>query len=755
MKQQQGKSKQEKAWYKAIDFPELKTLMTKEQADAYRKLQESGGSGNSSSDGSNSSSGEKENTHPNPERIAELAKIARDVLTKAKGMGKDTKVTCPLCSGDRCFINRKTGVFHCWTCSGAGRLKELIYEQKAGQDSGSADPNYYVKARNRKGKKNDEVPMLPSDYKPISLRVRTCLYPIYPFDSEEKQKEFYEKFHPANARSLDRKAKGTLTAEQLKSLQAQVQRYCQAMGFSTEVLKRERVMCAQIYRKTDDAQSEDPKGCELVPAIAYCNRIYGEIVNVKFRSVLQNPITGEWSKDFIQESPTTPLAPYGIDSICPERPDAGDISQLVFTEGEKDRLTLLSCGIPYALSIPSGADSNIEENNEAFESWIDEADEIIICGDSDRPGRKLVKRLLDHYAVKARLAQLPPSCKDISEVYQRFGAEEVRRIIAEAKRVGNEEVYDTELHKQDIVEVMLGHYDHGYEIGMGPLTDHIFHPTSDGGLIILTGIPNSGKTDFLNCMMTHLMCHCHKKIAFFSFELTDKRKHYRNIARIALGEANLEQYGNTPDSRQNEAYIKGTLSHTVDYLNNHMFDFVLKEQTLPTPATIIHAAEKQRKSKGLHYLVIDPYIFVNVSEGHERSTETEQVKVMLTSIQNWSRMHGIWTVIVAHPRIQRKDGTQADYSDLSLYDIAGSAQWANLADYLFTVKRVNKPEEHKLYTVVNMLKVRDQEFCQTGKVYYVRQPCGRYDERASEEECIAEQAGKILQKDEESWIEMT
>ena len=109
--QQQGISKQEKAWYKAIDFPELKTLMTEKQADAYKKLQESGGSGNSSSDGSNSSSGGKENTHLKPELIAELANIARDVLTKAKGMGKDTKVTCPLCSGDRCFINRETGVF--------------------------------------------------------------------------------------------------------------------------------------------------------------------------------------------------------------------------------------------------------------------------------------------------------------------------------------------------------------------------------------------------------------------------------------------------------------------------------------------------------------------------------------------------------------------------------------------------------------------------------------------------------------------
>lgn len=279
--------------------------MTEKQADAYKKLQESGG---------------KENTHPNPELVAELANIARDVLTKAKGKGKDTKVTCPLCSGDRCFINRETGVFHCWTCSGAGRLKELIYEQKAGQDSGSADPNYYVKARNRKGKKNDEVPMLPSDYKPISLRVRTCLYPIYPFDSEEKQKEFYEKFHPANARSLDRKAKGTLTPEQLKSLQAQVQRYCQAMGFSTEVLKRERVMCAQIYRKTDDTQSEDPKGCELVPAIAYCNRIYGEIVNVKFRSVLQIPSPANGARTSSRNRPPPRSHPTASTASVPNAP---------------------------------------------------------------------------------------------------------------------------------------------------------------------------------------------------------------------------------------------------------------------------------------------------------------------------------------------------------------------------------------------------------------------------------------------------
>ena len=581
------------------------------------------------------------------------------------------------------------------------------------------------------------------------------LYPIYPLESDEERQQFLEHFHSPQLAISCPKARPLLSPQEIESLQNQVKSYIQAMNLSPETVKKAGVMCAYMHKKADDGKSEDPHGITLVPAIAYCNYLDGKIINVKFRSVVLNPSTGEWSKDFAQESPTKPCAPYGIDSINPIRPDAEPVSQLIITEGEKDRLTLMSCGFPYVLSIANGAQTNIDESHEAFEEWIAQVEEIIICGDTDRPGRGMVKALLNAYTARAKVVHLSGNRKDISDVYAAFGANEVRRIIQEAEDVAAQDIYDLHQHEPDILEVMMGNYDKGYDVGMGMLTDRIFHPTSDGGLIILTGIPNSGKTDFLNCMMTHLMCHCHKKIAFFSFELTDKRKHYRNIARIALGEANLEQYGNTPDSRQNEAYIKGTLSNTVDYLNNHMFDFVLKEQTLPTPATIIHAAEKQRKGKGLHYLVIDPYIFVNVSEGHERSTETEQVKVMLTSIQNWSRMHGIWTVIVAHPRIQRKDGTQADYSDLSLYDIAGSAQWANLADYLFTVKRVNKPEEHKLYTVVNMLKVRDQEFCQTGKVYYVRQPCGRYDERASEEECIAEQAGKILQKDEESWIETT
>ena len=128
------------------------------------------------------------------------------------------------------------------------------------------------------------------------------------------------------------------------------------------------------------------------------------------------------------------------------------------------------------------------------------------------------------------------------------------------------------------------------------------------------------------------------------------------------------------------------------------------------------------------------------------------MRLMLTKLQAWSRTRHIWTVVVAHPRIQYKDGHEA-FPPLDIYSVAGSAQWANLADFLLTVNRISKPEEGKMFTIVEMLKVRDQEFCHPGKVYYVRQPCGRYDERESENDCIAEaMQGKVKTLDRKSVV---
>lgn len=770
---QQNQNRNEKPRYYATDFNEIKENLSDEEKllfERYKQMlsgiipADSASSGSSSTandasfatssspsndDASSSSSAPSNDAPPLKHLLNHLKDISQKTMKQMAGGKLDIRVTCPKCGKRHCFIKVDNGLTHCWSCNWSGYLEEM--KSLLGKGSGKVNGNYYANAQKKQQdehKAKDYVPMLPDDFLEIDAETRSWLYPIYPFKTQEEQQQFIDHFHPANLLSRHPKARPLITATELASLQSMVQRYIQAMKLSPDIIVQEGVMCAWMKQTADDTKSEDPKGVEMVPAIAYCNYLDGKIINVKFRSVQQHPVTGEWSKLFCQVSPTKPCAPYGIDSINLLRPDAQPIRQLIITEGEKDRLTLMTCGFPYVLSIANGASTNIEESHEAFDDWIQQAGEIIICGDTDRPGRRLVKLLIEQYQTRAKVTTLPQGKKDISEVYDAFGSREVQRIIAEAQGISDADIYDLSEHKEDILDIMMGNYDRGYEVGMGGLTDGIFHPTSEGGLIILTGRPNSGKTDFLNCLMAHLMYHNQKRVAFFSFEKPIKGKHVREIARIALGVRNTEDM----DGAESPEEARQENRRVLDFLSEHMVDFDTKTR-LPDSNYIIGMMEAMmnRKKQKIDYLVIDPYVFINMTEGGSRATETEKVRLMLTKLQAWSRTRHIWTVVVAHPRIQYKDGHEA-FPPLDIYSVAGSAQWANLADFLLTVNRITKPEEGKMFTIVEMLKVRDQEFCHPGKVYYVRQPCGRYDERESEDDCIAEAIqGKVLAKDDEPW----
>lgn len=687
----------EKPRYYATDFPEIKEKIPDEKRKLYLEYeQQHNGIAQNASDDIDATNENSGNPEEQPVTLKKLQAITTDAIQLITKGGLDVQVTCPKCSSRRCFVKRSNGYFHCWRCNCSGMLEEM--KALNHQVSSRIDGAYYARASKQKAnqqKDKNYVPMVSSDYKEINEEVRSWLYPIYPLESDEERQQFLEHFHSPQLATTCPKARPLLQPKEIEALQNQVKSYILAMKLDPETVKKAGVMCAYMHKKADDEKSEDP---------------------------------------------------HGIDSINPIRPDAEPVSQLIITEGEKDRLTLMSCGFPYVLSIANGAQTNIDESHEAFEEWITQVEEIIICGDTDRPGRGMVKALLNAYTARAKVVHLSGNRKDISDVYADFGANEVRRIIQEAEDVAAQDIYDLHQHEPDILEVMMGNYDKGYDVGMGMLTDRIFHPTSDGGLIILTGIPNSGKTDFLNCMMAHLMFQRQKRVAFFSFEKPVKAKHVREIARVALGVEDTASMDQTMEERD----AREVNSKVISYLTQHMVDFDTKTR-LPDSDYIIAMAERDMRKHGLDFLVIDPYVFIDMTEGGSRATETEKVRLMLTKLQAWSRARRVWTIVVAHPRIQYKDGHES-FPPLDIYSIAGSAQWANLADFLFTVRRMNKPEEGKSYTIVEMLKVRDQEFCQPGKVLYVRQPCGRYDERDSEEDCIAERLQrKILPKDVEPW----
>ncbi len=629
-----------------------------------------------------------------------------------KSSGKNFIATCPQCEKKHLSISKATGLMHCFSvgCGFSGKLKDF-WEERRYVDSGGGEyrPLTSVHRAPREGlRPSDErdgggVPMIPADYKRLSQEVFDRIKPLT---------------GDAGADDPDRRA---------------ALHYLSAQGISAGTAAKARIGC--LTHRCFGKEEKDKEGAgNMYHCIAYVNYVNGQPVNVKYRSCDPSKTEG-FTKCWAQDSPTTPCAPYNIDCINPLLVAEECIPRLIITEGEKDTLTLLEAGYTFAVSVPGGASGDLRKCFEAFAPWLEYVQHIVVCSDTDLPGRTLAKHLIDYFGNRCLLTTLPGDCKDISDVSQKYGLEVVREIIDSARPLYTSDIITVGERKEEVLSVLRGEYDRGYDVGHGPLTDRIFHPTDQGGLIIVTGKPNCGKTDFLNDLTCRLMAKTGRNVCYLSFEVPDKNKHIAQLVKLILGKANTT------------GYTAEELQPFIDFLNKHMVHLDLHEVS-PTPENILNRADMVRRSLPIHYLVIEPYLFMEVETG-KNTTETQAIKSMLTQLQAWGRTHKVWVTVVAHPRKLQKLNGRNELEDIDMYTIAGSANWANLADFIFSLTRVKEPD--LAYTRLDMLKVRDQELCRTGNVLFTRQPCGRYDERESEEQIRAEMLGKVMQRDGGVW----
>lgn len=642
-----------------------------------------------------------------------------------KSAGKNIVAECPKCHKKHLSISKTTGTMHCFYagCGFSGKLRDFWEDRPFIESTGSnvSAKGHATSAKSRtysngSTKSASEVPMIPADYKRLAPEIFSKIKPLT--DDPE-----------------------TTDTDQLAA-----RRYLQDQGISLQTAMQANLGCLthKCFGKEDD---EKKANGSMHHCIAYVNYVNGQPVNAKYRSC--DPSKAEaatsdeeggtaYAKLWSQDSPTTPCAPYGIDCINPLLVSEESIAKLVITEGGKDMLAVRQAGYPFAISVPNGAASDLIKSFEAFDSWIDQVQDIVICGDTDLPGRVLTKHLSDYFGVRCLFTTLPADCKDIADVLANYGEEVVREIIDSAKPAHTSDIITVSERTEQVYSVLRGEYDHGYEVGYGPLTDHVFHPTDEGGLVVCTGEPNSGKTDFLNDLTCRLMAKTGRYVCYLSFEVPDKNKHIARLVQLMLGKANTN------------GYTAEQLQPIINFLNAHMSHLDLHEVS-PTPEHIIDRADRVRRAAPMKYLVIDPYLFMEVETG-KNTTETQAIKNMLTQLQAWGRSKHIWVIIVAHPRKLQKLNGRNELEDIDMYTIGGSANWANLADFIISLKRVK--EQDRAHTRLNVLKVRDQELCQTGSVLYVRQPCGRYDERESEEQVMAEIQGRIMVRDMAPWVEM-
>ncbi len=208
-------------------------------------------------------------------------------------------------------------------------------------------------------------------------------------------------------------------------------------------------------------------------------------------------------------------------------------------------------------------------------------------------------------------------------------------------------------------------------------------------LTVVTGIPGSGKSTWLDALTVNLNQMHGWKIAFCSPEHWPIQRHIASI---------VEKYTCRPFSRNAlnaDRLSKQQLDAALKELADEFYFLMPREEYMEIDA-ILNILQKQIFENKIDGIVLDPW---NELETYrpDNITETEYVSQALGKIRRFARNNNVKIWLVAHPTKLKKN-TDNSYPVPTLYDISGSANFRNKADNGICIHRPSfKGTETKVY----------------------------------------------------------
>ena len=203
----------------------------------------------------------------------------------------------------------------------------------------------------------------------------------------------------------------------------------------------------------------------------------------------------------------------------------------VIVEGEMDVLALHEAGITNAISVPNGAtlNSNNLDYLDACIDYFEDKDKIILACDSDEAGQALQTELVRRLGSEVCFLASFDDCKDANEYLQKYGKEKLSERISGARPVPLENVTTFRDIEDEVTDFVRNGFKPGFQVGLENLDD-IFS-TYTGQFITVTGIPSSGKSDFVDQMVVGYNANYGWKTAFASPENQPTYLHAHKLMR--------------------------------------------------------------------------------------------------------------------------------------------------------------------------------------------------------------------------------
>lgn len=298
---------------------------------------------------------------------------------------------------------------------------------------------------------------------------------------------------------------------------------------------------------------------------------------------------------------------------------------------------------------------------------------------------------------------LEPSAYD---VFYEYGEGSLEDEISEAQPFPIKGIYEL----QDVEDRIDAAYEYGLKRGVSTgfptLDTHYTVELSQWTLV--TGIPGSGKSNFLDGLLVNLSRLHGWKHAIFSPENQPIDRYYASLVEKYVGKA----FSKTSDS--SKRMKPEELNEGKAFINKH-FKVMLpdEEEGNWSVEGILELAKAAVYRHGIKGIVIDPWNEVE----HKRPSgmqETDYISYVLTKIRRFAKTHNVHVWIVAHPTKMTK-GADGKYPVPTPYDVAGGANWRNKADNALTVHR-NVGQIDEDIIDVHVQKIRFKEIGRVGMV---------------------------------------
>ncbi len=378
---------------------------------------------------------------------------------------------------------------------------------------------------------------------------------------------------------------------------------------------------------------------------------------------------------------------YNINSIV-------GYDSCIIVEGEIDVLSCHEAGIPNVISVPNGAtlNSNNLDYLDNCIDYFDKKEKIILAVDQDEAGQALQQELIRRLGAEVCYLATFDDCKDANEYLLKYGKQKLNERIKQARPVPLENVTTFRDIEAEVTDFVENGFKPGYQVGLQNFDD-IFS-TYTGQFITVTGIPSSGKSDFVDQMVIGYNENYGWKTAFASPENAPTYLHAHKLMRKSW------------QGMPTRGDIKGDKWNRVaDHINDNFFFIDMERYTLES---VLRKGAELVKRKGIKCLVIDPF---NKIRDVDSKTEDINRYTMeyLTKIESFAKKFDVLVFIVAHPTKMYRD-KEGQIEEPTMYNIKGGGEWYDASYHGILVHRNYEEKTVK----AKILKVKFQNLGENG-----------------------------------------